>query len=67
MDKAHETLWQITAPHFCAGVVVVSNVVTEAAPILKWTIGKPWREVREYAKSKGWHGSPCVTVREHRQ
>lgn len=49
-------LWQITAPHYCAGLIVEDGKVTQAAPILKWSIGKSWREVKKYLIAKGYHG-----------
>jgi len=30
---------------WCAGLVVRDNYVTEAAPILAWTVGKRWATV----------------------
>lgn len=49
-----ETLWQVIAPHFIAGLVTRGAVVTEAAPILRWAIGKSRDELREYFCRKGW-------------
>ena len=60
-----ETLWQITAPHFCAGLVVVDGRVTVAAPILKWSIGRDWPWVRDYCKRKGWHGKKVKQTEKH--
>jgi hypothetical protein len=36
-------LYQITAKHFCAGVIVEEDKIIKAAPILAWSIGKSWR------------------------
>jgi hypothetical protein len=47
-------LVQVTAPHFCAGLVLVDGVVTEAAPILKWAIGKRREWLSDYFRQKGW-------------
>ena len=34
-------LIRITAPHYVAGIIVSKNdIIINAAPILKWTIGK---------------------------
>lgn len=49
-----ETLYQVTAPHFTAGVVVYSGVINKTAPILKWAKGKDLVEFKKYAKSQGW-------------
>ena len=52
-------LWQISAPHYTAGLVVGrSGAVTDAAPILRWAVGKRWADVRRYLESKGYHGVP---------
>lgn len=48
------TLVQITAPHYCAGLVVQKGWVTEAAPILHWAIGRRWERVRAYFEKKGF-------------
>jgi hypothetical protein len=41
------TLWQISAPHFVAGLEVDDDdMVCKAAPILSWTLGKYWYQVK---------------------
>jgi hypothetical protein len=54
MDALTEDVYQITAPHFCAGVVVsVRNKrVIDAAPILRWAIGRRWTDVLRYFHRK---------------
>lgn len=48
-------LYQITAPHFCAGLEVApGGVVYNAAPILRWTIGKQYSYVSRYCQQRGW-------------
>jgi hypothetical protein len=48
-------LVQVTAPHFCAGLVLdETGTVVEAAPILGWTVGKHWRELRPYFAKRRW-------------
>lgn len=44
----------VRAPHMCASLIVRDGVVTEAAPILRWSRG--WDRVRlwRYLKRKGW-------------
>lgn len=44
------TLLQITAPHFCAGVVVGQR----AAPIVNYMRLWPRYKIEAYCKSKGW-------------
>lgn len=48
------TLWQVTAPHLCAGLVTEDDEVIAAAPILKWAIGKSREELRGYFREQGW-------------
>lgn len=47
-------LVRITARHFCAGLVVRDGRVVEAAPILRWTVGKLSADVREHGRRRGW-------------
>jgi hypothetical protein len=47
-------LVQITAPHFCAGLITHKGRVIETAPILKWMLFKTTREVWEWIKAKGY-------------
>ncbi len=51
-----ETLAQIEAPHFTAGIVLWDDVVVEAAPIVGYMKKGKWSRatVRGYCKSKGW-------------
>lgn len=41
-------------PSFVAGLVLEQNVVTEAAPIIRYMIGWNRDRVRNYAKKRGW-------------
>jgi hypothetical protein len=47
-------LVRVVAPHFCAGIVAVDGVVVEAAPILRWAIGKRSAWLIGYFKRKSW-------------
>ena len=58
-----ESLWRITAPHFCAGLVVRDGKVVRAAPILAWAVGKEWLVVKRYMVRKGWHGNVTTARR----
>jgi hypothetical protein len=49
-----EKLYQITAPHFVAGLVTEANKVTESAPILGYMAGWYIGRVRSYCERKGW-------------
>jgi len=54
MTQTTETLMQITAPHFCAGLETRSSVVMRAAPIIKYMKGWTTGKVREYCQEKSW-------------
>lgn len=54
MKSPDETLVAVDAPHFYAGIILKADVVTEAAPILRWTIGKGRGWLRTYFAGKGW-------------
>jgi hypothetical protein len=54
------TWWRIVAPHFVAGLCVQDGLVVEAAPILGWSVGRRWSEVRAYMVRKGWKGAPLL-------
>lgn len=41
--------------NFCAGLVVVDNIVIANAPILLWAKGKTLAHVRKYCRAKRWH------------
>lgn len=49
-------LYQITAPHFVAGLEARAedDVVVAAAPILKWSIGANLHYVDQWARRKGY-------------
>lgn len=47
-------LYQIDAPHFCAGLLVEHGCVWKAAPILNWAIGKKIDDVIAYSRRKRW-------------
>lgn len=49
-----ETLVRVVAPHFVAGLIIVDGWCTEAAPKLKWAIGKDRDGLRAYFARKGW-------------
>lgn len=48
-------LIQITAPHFCAGLVAKDGRVIRAAPIIKYMRGWTGQQVADYCREKGWH------------
>jgi hypothetical protein len=56
--QSAEVLAQITAPHFCAGLIQRDGTVRQAAPIVKYMIGWSIQRAVEYARSKGWRVDP---------
>lgn len=60
MTDTAQLVW-VNAPHYCAGLTVADDKVIEAAPILRWSLGKPWPHVRSYFDRKGFQ----VVVRSH--
>lgn len=49
-----ETLAQVDAPHFCAGIVLWDDKVVEAADIVKYMRKWSRDRVRDYCNGKGW-------------
>lgn len=49
-----ERLARVEAPHFVAGLITIDGRCTEAAPILRWAIGRTEDELRAYFGQKGW-------------
>lgn len=47
-------LVQLYAPHFCAGLVVQEQRVTDAAPIVRYMLGWSASRVLNYCRQKGW-------------
>lgn len=46
---------RVKAPHYCAGLVLdQGGECVEAAPILRWTIGKRWVALKHYFSEKGY-------------
>lgn len=53
-------MYQVKAPHFCAGIEVIEKmdarypIIIDAAPILRYTIGKSFPWFQNYCKQKEW-------------
>lgn len=62
-----EILAQITAPHFCAGIVLWDDKVVEAAPIVEYMAKQRWTrdEVRNHCIMKGWDVSVVHQLERH--
>lgn len=59
--RKNERVYQMKAPHFAAGVIFLGSLCIDAAPIVKWAIGKqlPW--LQSYCARKGWTIQPAPT------
>ena len=49
-----QELIRVTAPHFVANCVLAGNHCTEAAPILKWAIGRESGYLLRYFAKNNW-------------
>lgn len=47
------TLVRVVTSYFVAGLLVENGIVKKAAPILRWTVGKPLEDVYAWVKKKG--------------
>jgi len=54
MRQPHYYLWRITAPHFCAGILIWNDVVMDAAPIVRWMKGYSTSWINRHCTIKGW-------------
>lgn len=52
------TTYRISAPAFVGALIVSSDFVLQAAPILHWAVGKDFRYVRDYCAQRGWIVEP---------
>ncbi len=46
--------WWVSAPHLTAVLTVDGGRVVDAAPILRWTVGRSWTDVEAQLRRKGW-------------
>jgi hypothetical protein len=46
-------IW-INAPYMCAGVVTRNKIIVNAAPILRWSIGKSSKQFLSWVTRKGF-------------
>ena len=52
------TTYKISAPHFVAALVEAGDRVVQAAPVLRWTVGKDFLTVRSHFIKSGWTVEP---------
>jgi len=45
-------LYQVDIGYSCFGIEVEDEIVCHAPSIAKWTIGKTWKEIEKYYKTK---------------
>ena len=57
-----ETLYQITAPHFVAAIVVRGGQIVDAAPILRWAIGKRCADTLDFFRKKHYQIRDVTTL-----
>jgi hypothetical protein len=55
-----DILFQIDAPHFCAGAVMSEGKVIEIAPIIRYMKGWSESKIQSYCKKKNWKYSEMV-------
>jgi len=53
-------LVRVVAPHFVAGLIVWDGVCVDAAPILRWAVGKSEGELKRAFARKGWTATRLV-------
>ena len=61
--RVMEVIAQITAPHFCAGIVLLDSEVVHVAPIVKYMLGWSRDKVRSYCREKKWKVTVVRTIR----
>jgi len=49
-----EHIVSVRSSYFCAGVIHNGNLIVEAAPILRWAVGRKYGWFIAYANAKGW-------------
>jgi hypothetical protein len=52
--NADAQLYQVTAPHFCAGIIVADGFIIKAAPILRWAHNRSLNSFEDHCVKKGW-------------
>ncbi len=54
--KEKQTLYRVTLPHLCAGVLVANRrgvlTIVDAAPVIRWAMGQPLADFVRWVKSK---------------
>lgn len=48
------SLYQVDANHYVAGLVVDRGRIVQAAPILRWTVGRDMQRVQAYLTKRGY-------------
>ena len=58
------TLFRVSAPHFVAGGIAVDGVCVDAAPIIRWMVGKRTGWLVDYCRRKRWSIAPLPPQRQ---
>ncbi len=53
-QSSRSSMIQIIAPHYTAGLMIFNGRVIEAAPIVRWMVGKSIDYVYSYCQRKGY-------------
>jgi hypothetical protein len=56
---SRNVLYSIDSKYFCAGIIVHTGTIVDAAPILKWCVGKEFDDFRRYCHKKKWSITNC--------
>lgn len=48
-----ELLYRAVLPYYCCGFLAEDGLIIDAAPIMRWAIGKTVTEYTQWAASKG--------------
>lgn len=59
-----EDMIRVSAPHFCAAVIVGNGKIQSAAPILAWMLGREFSWFLGYCQSRDWGVSLVETGAE---
>ena len=56
--------FQVDAPHMCAAVVVDGYTVVKAAPILGWSLYRPFIILQDWCRKKGYSITKVDTLND---
>lgn len=59
MKAAGAKMFDVETPQYWATLIVVDGVVSEASPILNWTVGRKWDEVLPWFQQRKFKVYPA--------